>query len=579
MDEEFEEVNEPESGSTSQDKPSFIEKQRAKNKENVDSNEEALRAAATVLKDKGIPYASAIAAGVDAADKISGGRTTRALGHAMNLASKVPTLPGAGGVVTPKRLQRMTNMMHKSGATKAINNFAGAKSGGKGGSGKSLPPKSSNSNDNKFEIKIPTQAKLAIVVVVIAALAIMGLVFFVSVLVDGENSGAGMSGGNFTYGKTCTTVTVTDTGCDSNGNNCTYEYDGEVSLENYVAGVVAAKATGANNLEYYKTEAVVARTYYLENTNDDCTVSGNHTFQPYMNVENSADATLIKQAVEETKGLVLTEEDNLSDVLPSTACVINADENYYYVRYGKNTSSEAQIQSIPRSFDQEETMYKGYLSNAYSTVDQSNTDYQNKACPTNENDYGMSQLGAYYLTTKENYTYDQVISYYYGENVKVTENPMQLNGVNGYVNPTRSIYCSSPYGTRIHPVTNVQKFHSGIDIAIAGGEPIYAVKDGTIVSVRNDVNAINNCNYGYGNYISIDHGDGTITLYAHMKYGSIPNSLTSGTQVTQGTQIGEVGSTGCSTGNHLHYEVSVNGSTVDPADYLNLTNASGECKR
>ena len=64
-----------------------------------------------------------------------------------------------------------------------------------------------------------------------------------------------------------------------------------------------------------------------------------------------------------------------------------------------------------------------------------------------------------------------------------------------------------------------------------------------------------------------------------MKYGSISNSISNGTQISQGEQIGQVGSTGCSTGNHLHYEVMINNSTVDPSNYLDLTNASGTCKR
>jgi murein DD-endopeptidase MepM/ murein hydrolase activator NlpD len=154
-----------------------------------------------------------------------------------------------------------------------------------------------------------------------------------------------------------------------------------------------------------------------------------------------------------------------------------------------------------------------------------------------------------------------------------------LGGVEGFVNPTRVIHCSSAYGNRIHPVHGTQKFHSGLDIGIAGGEPIYAAKDGTVSVAVTNVNSINNCNYGYGNYIKIDHGDGTSTLYAHIKYGTIPSSITVGSEVSQGEQIGQVGSTGCSTGNHLHYEVRVNGQTADPADYIDLTGSTGSCKR
>ena len=156
---------------------------------------------------------------------------------------------------------------------------------------------------------------------------------------------------------------------------------------------------------------------------------------------------------------------------------------------------------------------------------------------------------------------------------------MQLSGTGDFVNPTRKIHCSSPFGYRIHPVKKTKKLHTGIDIAISGGEPVYAANNGTITKVVKSVKSINNCNYGYGNYIIIDHGNGMSTLYAHLKYGSIPSNLSAGMFIGKGEQIGQVGSTGCSTGNHLHYEVRENGSKVDPANYLDLTNATGTCRK
>ena len=70
----------------------------------------------------------------------------------------------------------------------------------------------------------------------------------------------------------------------------------------------------------------------------------------------------------------------------------------------------------------------------------------------------------------------------------------------------------------------------------------------------------------YGEYIIIDHGDGTMTLYAHMLAGS--RTVSAGQKVSQGQQIGKVGSTGNSTGNHLHFEVFANGSRTNPTQYL-----------
>ncbi len=107
--------------------------------------------------------------------------------------------------------------------------------------------------------------------------------------------------------------------------------------------------------------------------------------------------------------------------------------------------------------------------------------------------------------------------------------------------------------------------HTGVDFACSAGTPIYAVKDGTVVTSK--ALTYPNGNYkSYGEYIVIDHHDGTMTLYAHMLPGSRMVSLNQ--QVSQGQQIGQVGSTGNSTGPHLHFEVRVRGDDVNPLPYL-----------
>lgn len=107
--------------------------------------------------------------------------------------------------------------------------------------------------------------------------------------------------------------------------------------------------------------------------------------------------------------------------------------------------------------------------------------------------------------------------------------------------------------------------HTGVDFACSGGTPIYAVKSGTVVTSK----ALTYPSGGYksyGEYIVINHHDGTMTLYGHMQAGS--RCVTEGQTVSQGQQIGRVGSTGNSTGNHLHFEVRVGGSPVNPIPYL-----------
>ncbi|MGH9049357.1 MAG: murein hydrolase activator EnvC family protein [Acidimicrobiia bacterium] len=113
----------------------------------------------------------------------------------------------------------------------------------------------------------------------------------------------------------------------------------------------------------------------------------------------------------------------------------------------------------------------------------------------------------------------------------------------------------SGFGNRTHPISGTSRMHSGVDINCANGAPISAAGDGVVVEAGS--------RGGYGNAVVIDHGDGLATLYAHQS--SIAAS--SGQQVKTGDVIGYVGSTGYSTGPHLHWEVWVNGTPVDPLGY------------
>lgn len=115
---------------------------------------------------------------------------------------------------------------------------------------------------------------------------------------------------------------------------------------------------------------------------------------------------------------------------------------------------------------------------------------------------------------------------------------------------------SSPYGYRIHPIYKTKKFHSGVDMAAPGGTNILAAEGGTVIRAT--------WNGGYGNCVIIDHGNGVSTLYGHAK----KLLVTKGQKVTRGQVIALVGTTGNSTGNHLHFEVLLNGKTTDPMAYL-----------
>lgn len=128
-----------------------------------------------------------------------------------------------------------------------------------------------------------------------------------------------------------------------------------------------------------------------------------------------------------------------------------------------------------------------------------------------------------------------------------------------YIWPLPGYSPGSAYGWRMHPIYHEMRFHAGEDIGAPTGTPILAADSGVAAVYPDNGN-------GYGNYIMINHGGGRVTLYAHMSAFAISGGAT----VTQGQVIGYVGSTGNSTGPHLHFEVRVNGATTDPKQYFNF---------
>ncbi len=127
----------------------------------------------------------------------------------------------------------------------------------------------------------------------------------------------------------------------------------------------------------------------------------------------------------------------------------------------------------------------------------------------------------------------------------------------GWVKPLKSYTITSAFGMRKHPVLGYERMHEGVDMAAPQGTPIYAAKSGKVTTTSYQAG-------GAGNYVVINHGDGFTSIYMHMtRY-----IVSSGQHVNAGQVIGYVGSTGISTGPHLHFGIAYKGTYVNPMKYI-----------
>ena len=142
------------------------------------------------------------------------------------------------------------------------------------------------------------------------------------------------------------------------------------------------------------------------------------------------------------------------------------------------------------------------------------------------------------------------------ENEKQGEEPKYYEN-DTWISPLKSYKLTSPFGMRFHPVLKVNRMHNGVDMAAPANTPIFAARGGQVITASYQKD-------GAGNYVQIDHGDGFRSIYMHMTRYIVKV----GDYVTPGQVIGYVGSTGVSTGNHLHFGISRNGKYVNPMEYI-----------
>lgn len=140
---------------------------------------------------------------------------------------------------------------------------------------------------------------------------------------------------------------------------------------------------------------------------------------------------------------------------------------------------------------------------------------------------------------------------------KDTTPSSQAPSSSGWVSPVKSYTLTSPFGMRTHPISGKWKMHNGVDMAAPQGTPIYAAKSGKVTKTAFQAG-------GAGYYVTINHGDGFSSVYMHMTHYIV----SPGQYVNAGQVIGYVGSTGGSTGPHLHFGISYNGTYVNPMKYV-----------
>jgi len=189
-------------------------------------------------------------------------------------------------------------------------------------------------------------------------------------------------------------------------------------------------------------------------------------------------------------------------------------------------------------------------------------------------DYISGMGGPEEVNLEETITFDSDENIYFGLNEEEEYSSITITKTINYLKvantqmPVEDATVSSDYGWRAAPCSGCSSNHQGIDFVPGYGEPVFAITDGMIVDMGR--------NGGYGNFIMLKHLVGNaegeidewVTLYAHLKNDSFVEGLKIGSVVKTGEELAEVGSTGMSTGPHLHFELRINGENVDPLPLL-----------
>lgn len=247
-------------------------------------------------------------------------------------------------------------------------------------------------------------------------------------------------------------------------------------------------------------------------------------------------------------GEFLTAMDDMGEIMESDRALEDA-----YIEARMNTEKvraeyedyKASVELIQADLQSQQAELEAEIEEANELINQITADIESNAAILEE--FAAAERQA------ETNVANMVIAL---EKERKAKEAAMVKGTGSFIWPVpTSTYLTSRFGLRTHPVTGTQKSHTGIDIGAGAGDNALAADGGTVTMAG--------WNGGYGNCVMIDHGNGYKTLYAHLS--SI--SVAKGTVVDKGMVVGHVGSTGVSTGPHLHFEVWSGESRIDPEQF------------
>lgn len=273
---------------------------------------------------------------------------------------------------------------------------------------------------------------------------------------------------------------------------------------------------------------------------------GNQTYLTMLfEAENFSDMLNKAEYIEEISGYdrdMLTEYQNTKEAISLLKAQLETEQEALLASQQEATRKEGEMEDLIVQKQEQIEDYESDISNKEQAIKEYEAEIaaQNATIAALENKIAQAEAEQRKKDVSGNY---------------VETTPSYTGGTFCWPAPSYT-RISDDYGYRIHPTLGVQQFHNGIDMAAPGGSPILAAESGTVIAASYSSTM--------GNYIMINHGGGLYTIYMHAS----ALYVSTGQTVTRGQKIAAVGSTGRSTGNHLHFSVRRNGSYVNPWNFL-----------